>query len=314
MKIFLILLVFLHSVLPAQQRQIAVTFDDLPFVTVGGGTKDTTPMKTWTEGLLKKLNDHKIPAVGFVNSGKIFYGNKENKQVKHLLQMWLDYGFELGNHTYGHKDAHKVPWEEFREDIVKGEPVLKEMLAKKGKKLRYFRHPYLHTGNTLKFKTAVAAFLAKRGYTVAPVTIDNSEWIFARAYHNAVKAGNKKQMKQIVDAYIPYMENTIAYYEDQSRRLFGREIKQVLLLHANELNADHFEALAKMIKKRGYIFITLDEAIKDPAYGSADKFTGRGGISWIHRWALTKGKRGAFFKGEPEAPAFIKKLTDTRYE
>lgn len=314
MKIFLIVLLLLHSVLMAQPRQIAVTIDDLPFVTVGGGTKDIEPIRAWTEGLLRKLNAHGVPAVGFVNAGKLFHGRKANTRVAHLLRLWLDYGFELGNHTYGHKDAHRVPWKEFKEDIVNGEPMLKEMLAKRGKKLRYFRHPYLHTGNSPRLKTKVADFLAKRGYTVAPVTIDNSDWIFARAYHNAVKADNKKQMKQVKDAYIPYMERMIAYYEDQSAQLFGREIKQVLLLHANELNADHFEVLARMIKKRGYRFISLAEALEDPAYGSADSFTGRGGISWIHRWAITKGKKGIFFKGEPEAPAFIKKLAGARYE
>lgn len=59
------------------------------------------------------------------------------------------------------------------------------------------------------------------------------------------------------------------------------------------------------MQRRGYRFITLDRAMEDEAYRSEDTFTGRGGISWIHRWAITAGKKGAFFAGEPTTPAWI---------
>jgi hypothetical protein len=62
-----------------------------------------------------------------------------------------------------------------------------------------------------------------------------------------------------------------------------------------------------MMKRRGYKFITLDEALTDKAYASPDTFKGRGGITWLHRWALTAGKRGAFFAGEPQTAAFVQK-------
>jgi hypothetical protein len=34
-------------------------------------------------------------------------------------------------------------------------------------------------------------------------------------------------------------------------------------------------------------------------------FVGPGGITWLHRWALTQGKRGGFFAGEPTVPEWI---------
>jgi hypothetical protein len=45
--------------------------------------------------------------------------------------------------------------------------------------------------------------------------------------------------------------------------------------------------------------------LQDPAYQSTDEYVGSGGITWLHRWALTQGKRGEFFKGEPEVPAWV---------
>jgi hypothetical protein len=106
------------------------------------------------------------------------------------------------------------------------------------------------------------------------------------------------------------MDSVVGYYEAQSRALVGREIPQVLLLHANRLNADTTDDLVSMLRDRGYTFVGLDEALRDPAYDLADEFVGPGGITWIHRWALTQGERGAFFAGEPEADDFVQAVFD----
>lgn len=43
-------------------------------------------------------------------------------------------------------------------------------------------------------------------------------------------------------------------------------------------------------------------ALADPAYASPDTYPGPGGITWLHRWAITRGVDRAVFAGEPEAP------------
>lgn len=60
-----------------------------------------------------------------------------------------------------------------------------------------------------------------------------------------------------------------------------------------------------MLETRGYRFIPLDRALEDEAYQSADTFTGPGGITWIHRWALTKGVARTVYAGEPDVPPFV---------
>ena len=184
--------------------------------------------------------------------------------------MWLDAGLELGNHTFSHPDINRVPLDTFKQDVIRGEEVTSELLKAKGRSMRYFRHPFLHAGNNIETKREFEKFLAERGYTIAPVTIDNSEWIFARAYENALMRGDKQMAKRVAEAYIPYMDQKFAYFEQQSMALFGYEMKQVLLIHANALNADYFDKLAQMIEKRGYKFISLDEALTDKAYTSPD--------------------------------------------
>ena len=228
--------------------------------------------------------------------------------------MWLDEGLELGNHTFSHPDLNSTPLNVFEQDVIRGEEVTSRLLKARGQKLRYFRHPFLHAGNNIETKRRFEEFLAARGYRIASVTIDNSEWIFARAYENALLRGDRQMAKRVAQAYIPYMEEKFAYFEQQSLALFGYEMKQVLLLHANSLNADYFDGLARMIKKRGYTFITLDDALKDKAYTSPDSYAGPGGITWIHRWAITAGKDKDFFKGEPRTPAFVMKEAGVRAE
>jgi hypothetical protein len=80
------------------------------------------------------------------------------------------------------------------------------------------------------------------------------------------------------------------------------------------INADHFDELAGMMKKREYKFISLKEALKDKSYDSQDIFFGAGGISWLHRWALTEGKNKEIFKTNLPAPEFIMKYAGIESE
>ena len=171
--------------------------------------------------------------------------------------------------------------------------------------MRYFRHPFLHTGNTPEKKLQLELFLPTLQYEVAPVTIDNSEWIFAKAYHIALRKKDAAQMKKTGEAYVDYMKDKTVFYEAQSKMLFGRPIKHTLLIHANALNGDYLDELLEMYQKRNYAFISLEEALTDEAYQSKDDYAGRGGISWLHRWAMTQKVDKAFFKGEPTCPEFI---------
>lgn len=307
MKLFGLLFLFvLTSVAQAQkpQRFIAVTIDDLPVVSTRG---DLRARQEITGKLLAHITRAKIPAVGFVNEGKLYTAdNKRSEAQIDLLRQWLDAGLELGNHTFSHRSLNAIELKNYQDDLLRGEIITKELLKAKGKPMRYFRHPFLHTGLSLEVKENLDRFLEKHAYTIAPVTIDNADWIFARAYDNAFDKGDKNLMKEIGAAYIPYLESKMDYWERQSLKLFGREVKQILLLHANFINSDYFDDIAKMLKKRGYKFITLEEALKDESYKLPDTFTKRSGISWLHRWALAKGSENVL-PNEPKTPGFVLK-------
>jgi hypothetical protein len=79
------------------------------------------------------------------------------------------------------------------------------------------------------------------------------------------------------------------------------------LLHASLLNANAMDSLAQMFRRNGYEFITMAKALEDEAYKTEITKYGNWGISWIDRWALSQGKKGDFFKGDPVTPEYIKK-------
>ncbi|HEX2203920.1 MAG TPA: hypothetical protein VHG91_11505 [Longimicrobium sp.] len=99
------------------------------------------------------------------------------------------------------------------------------------------------------------------------------------------------------------MRESFAFSEDLSRRLLGRELAQVLMLHANALNADWLDELVALLRGRGYAFVPLETAMRDPAYALPDRYTGERGLSWLQRWAITQGKEPG---REPRAPEWVR--------
>ena len=291
-----------------QKKQVCFSFDDLPVVSYG--ITDQGYQKRLMNKLIVSLTNNKIPAIGFINENKLFDNENIIPFQLGIVNSWVNNGLELGNHTYSHSDYNTTSFSDYSRDIVKGETITKKILKDKGKTLKYFRHPYLHVGNTKAKADSLSNFLAKHGYTVAPVTIDNEDYLFALAYKRTRDKGDHNLMLQIGHDYVNYMEKKVKYYEKQAAKLFGRDIKQILLLHASSLNSNYVDSLAIMFRRNNYTFISMDKALKDNAYKSEITKYGNWGISWIDKWALSQGKKGDFFKEEPITPDYIKKLAE----
>lgn len=283
-------------------RTIAVTFDDLPKVAAGPGADAPEYV---TEGILAALRERIVPAIGFVNEGQIADLRMGEARMRRLLERWVDEGHLLGNHTYSHMWLYESGAEAFIEDVDRGERVWRPLMEERGGSPFYFRHPRLNTGRTVDDKRAVERHLERRGYVVAPVSIDNNEYLFANAYARALERGDQALATRIGDAYVDYMDAIFAYYEGQSVRILGREPAHVLLLHANRLNADRVADVLDLLEARGYEFVSLPEAMEDEAYDLPDGYVGRQGITWLHRWAITAGQPRSIFAGEPEVPAWV---------
>jgi peptidoglycan/xylan/chitin deacetylase (PgdA/CDA1 family) len=202
-----------------------------------------------------------------------------------------------------------TPLPAFEEEVVRGETVTRWLLARHGKKLRYFRHPFLRTGPSPEARQAFETFLAGRGYAVAPVTIENSDYIFSRVYNEAKTRRDAVGMRQAAEAYLRFTEAQLDFWEGVAQAVAGRPIRHVLLLHDNEINADHLGELLALLKRRGYRFVSLDDALRDDVYRLPDTYAGRAGVSWLYRWAASRGVKIDWSR-EPEPPESIQRPYD----
>jgi len=242
-----------HAARPAAaaERQMAVTFDDLPGPPGGLVSNDVGALRENTRLLLAAFGEARVPVVGFVNEGKLFLEGEAPADAEAriaILKLWVDAGLELDK------------------------------------------------------RRAFETFLARRGYSVAPVTIDNDEYVYAAIYAEALRGSDRAMADRIGADYLRYMDEVVAFCEDVARRLSGREIRHVLLLHANSLNAEYFGRLAGAIAARGYGFVTLDEALEDEAYRLPDTYVGAWGISWLHHWETSAGRKRS---PSPDPPAWV---------
>jgi peptidoglycan/xylan/chitin deacetylase (PgdA/CDA1 family) len=284
--------------LSPQPKEIAITIDDLP---LNGPRIEIERLRSMTDKLLAGIQRHQIPVIGFVNESLLYIPGEADARIA-ILKAWLDAGVELGNHTFSHLGFKTASLAEYEDDFIRGEALTRVLMKQKGQKLRYFRHPFLQMGPTRELEKSFETFIAERGYHIAPVTIDTMDWMILAAYSKARTQGDAEMMKRVSEEYIKFARLKFEFCEKVSTELFGHPIKHILLLHANELNADNFDELVKMMTDRGYRFITLEEALKDPVYQFPDQYTGTS--DWLTHWSFSKGKKFA----SPMPPEFIQKI------
>jgi len=252
--------------------RVAITFDDLPWN--GSGYSDEQ-IAGLTDTLLATLTGRGVPATGLVTCRGVRDGAP-------LLRKWLDAGFELGNHTFSHRDLNSTPVEEWLDDVRRCDGIVREVT---GRPLRWFRFPMLHEGDDRWVRDSVARALGRWGYENAHVTIDNSEWLLARAYDLAMQAVDEAEATDIVAAYVAHLREAADHFRAAGRQKFGREVDHVLLLHANAIAARHIGEVLDVLGADGFTVASLDDVLSDPMYARVDEYVGPTGLSWIYRAA-----------------------------
>ena len=302
-RLILIAVNFLFvSVSQGVERFVSLTIDDLPYQRGGSLVDD----QSLTKKLVTHIREQKVPTVGFVNEVKLHENGPEQLSARSaLLEEWLDAGVELGNHTYSHVDINAVPFADYAQDLLKGEEITRALMRERGMTLRYFRHPYLRAGKEAATKAGLEKFLREHQYVIAPVTIDNDEWIFGGAYDVAASRSDAATMQRIGRDYLEYMEQALVFSEHLAIQVVGRDIRHVLLVHANAMNAEYLDDLIVKVRERGYEFISLPEALADDAYRRDDPYVGPKGWSWLLRWGVGQELDTS---EAPQVPAYVMEL------
>lgn len=238
------------------------------------------------------MNEAKLHVVG------------EFEERRALLQQWVGAGASLGNHTFSHMDLNGATVAEFKQEIIKGEVATRPLMRPHEPYQLYFRYPYSHTGDSVAKKAEIDRFLLRRGYKVAPYTIDSQDYIFNAVYLHSKWQGDNVSAKRVCEAYSEFVLDATEFAENISVQIFGHNIPQTLLLHANDINADCLEDVLAKFDRRGYQFVSLDTATSHPAYRTEDTLATKYGPSWLWRWVMSK-ELNVSFRGDPEPPDWV---------
>lgn len=233
-------------------REIALTIDDLPFVS----SERPTPAAKKREhdrfmSILNTLVEYQVPATGFVIAGSIKKGQWE------LLEAFRDAGLTIGNHTYSHANLNRMSSEKYINNVAHADEILNPLMSHP----RYFRYPYLAEGQGEK-KARVLQYLSEHDYIVAPVTIDTKDFRFNSQLYRVAYRARPKYLPTLKKQYLNYIWKQTVRAE---KRANGKPVKQIVLLHANLVNSHFLGDIIQMYRDHGYRFISLEEALKSPA-------------------------------------------------
>lgn len=265
--------IFGQDISVSRSKQVAITFDDLPLVLVGRYDKEMQTKIFYD--ILNTLDKYQVKAAGFVVGNKV-------TEPHHIdfIKEFVKRGHIIGNHTFNHPDINKISINNFEKDILKCDSIISPFVND----VKYFRYPLLHRGDSKFKKESIYQFLHKQNYTIAPVSIDNNDFIFNIPALNAYLKGDTAELDSIrIRQYIKHMKSKLDYFSKLSTDKLGREMKHVLLLHMNFANSIFLDDLLSLMKNNGWEFIQLNKALTDPVYSFPDDYCGKKGLGWLER-------------------------------
>lgn len=258
--LFLAVLTGAGAIANLQAQEIAITVDDLPAHSAlpSGDTR----LAIATE-IIRALKDaHVPPTYGFVNGVRV----SEVPSDVSVLDTWRAQGNLLGNHTWSHMSLNANTAEQFEADVLQGEPTVRDRMA--GQDWKWLRFPYLQEGNTPEKRAEVRQFLAQHGYKVAAVTMSFGDYLWNEPYARCANKGDTKSIHLLEESYLQAAGEEADYEVALSSALYGHNIPYVLLMHIGAFDAQMFSRLLALYQQKGFHFVTLAEAEKDPFYAS----------------------------------------------
>jgi len=284
------------------QKKVSITIDDVPNALLS--EKDG-----FRSRLLHLIDSMKLPVAIFINEVRIFDVDEADKSLN-LLDEWISSpNVIVGNHGYQHRMYSQEGIDSFRIDVLQGEAISKPLARRYGKGETYYRFPYNDLGKDAAEHKLATDYLTSRGYTITPFTVHSDDWLVTQLYEYYKGQGRTKDAARIGRAFIDFTLKNFEYMETITDKKLGRNVSQIYLMHDNLLNSDYLDELLTELMKRGYAFISLDEAMKDPVYQQTNYYEQRHGISWVYRWIKDPQQRMQLMRGQPDSNAFEKELS-----
>lgn len=240
----------------AKAQSVAFTFDDGPQL------RETPRMDAAARNaaMLDALKRHHVQAALFVTLSR----GADRPQGLALARAWGEAGQFVANHTVTHPDlnAATTRLQAYQDEIVACDSVVRTLPGYRP----WFRFTFLHEGDTPEKRDGMRSFLKERGMRNAYVTLDTSDWRLNAALEETLQARPDADIAPFRAAYLAHLRQRAEAYRDLSRRLFNRDIPQILLLHHSLINALFLDDAIRQFKEMGWTITDPETAYRDFVY------------------------------------------------
>jgi peptidoglycan/xylan/chitin deacetylase (PgdA/CDA1 family) len=260
-----------------KRTKISITIDDVP---------NTKKFRAdhYRSLLLETLDSLNIPIAIFINEGLI-YRTIDTAQNLMLLEKWAKRNFiTLGNHTFSHLRYSDVTFDDFKKDFEKGEIISRQLSNKFNKTLEAFRFPYNDLGIDSIHQAKMDSFLTSMAYKITPFTVESSDWMFNAVYEHYISNSEYEQAAKIGALYVSKTIEYVHFFDSLSQSIYGRNVNQIYLCHDNSINSKYLKEIIVALESEDYEFVSIKDAIIDPAYNQSNVYYKKWGISWFYRW------------------------------
>jgi hypothetical protein len=222
-------------------------------------------------------------AYGFMNAKGIA---DEGPDAEQAVQLWRNAHLPLGNHTLSHFDLHGHTAPEFEREIAANEPALQRFMQQES--WHQFRYPYLHEGEILDQRNAVRDYLYQNGYSIAQVTLDAQDYLYNDTYVRCLAKNDASAVQGLKQTYLDRAAESLALAKAVSQKLWGRDIRHVMLMHVGTFEAATLPDMLKLFSQHRVKLITLEQAQMDPAYAIDPRVSGQSVGTFLNQMLLSK--------------------------
>lgn len=244
----ILLLVFLCFIKQVAAEKIVLSFDDAP---IGNGPFFSIDERH--EKMLACLKEKQVKAIFFVIPKQSEQFEKDYKSFYFFKDHYL------ANHSYSHQHLSEMKAEDYLQDVLKADQILSRFPNYK----KCFRYPFLdygqrkNTGGSTAKAKAVASRLHTLGFSHGYVSLDVFDWFLQSLVEKAVKAEKTISFENLKDFYLKLIRSSIEQAPKQKEA-------QMLLLHANDINALFIADIIEEFKAHEWQWIDPMEAYQEP--------------------------------------------------
>lgn len=231
--------------------RFALTLDDAPTVVEPGLPALPATMDRIREVLQES---HVAHCIAFV-VGERAAGHED------ILVRWLEAGYELGNHTYFHRQASRAGVSDTISSITKCDTLLNDLGAfPTGNK--WFRFPYLDRGKDPAARAQIQEACEAMGYQLASATLSFHDHRFELPWQIAV---TERQREAVISRYVRSVSRGLRCAQSRTE---SREMPtaQIGYAHFGPVTEAAITRLLRLLRSEGCCFCPMDEVVNDNIY------------------------------------------------